>query len=177
MEKRVGPKTAGKYRCTLGCEWYDDVKNNWIRHESSHFPPEVWVCRTCTLIEEPTCFLRKDLLLRHQLSAHNGNDNEEEKAVDNRIKIHNSHFPRACPFQNCNAQFDTWDNRLGHLVVHFSNQDSLQGRTNGDENDEDRKTSGTASSTRAPSVISMEDTWLQSTPTRSSSLSDMFQHT
>ena len=120
-------KTKGKWKCTLGCAWSHSDKGNWKRHERTHYPPAIWLCR------HPDCSkknpkarvsFRKDLIKRHSKSDHGADldDNEIEKC---RTTVSDSQFPRECVFDNCIKTFSSFDERSSHVEAHLEREDWL----------------------------------------------------
>lgn len=111
----------GVYKCTLGCPWSHDTKGNWERHERSHYPQEIWVCRhpDCAEKNDRTrVSLRKDLAKRHYKEHHQTSPTDLQ-IESCRIAVHKSLFPRQCVFDNCSKMFGTFDERLSHVEIHL----------------------------------------------------------
>ena len=117
----------GMYRCTLGCPWSHKKKGNWERHERSHYPPEVWLCRhqQCLNKDRKTrVSFRKDLIKRHYKDHHK--ETPSGLQIDQcRITVRNSLFPKRCAFDGCSKHFRTFDERLRHIEAHLRRCESI----------------------------------------------------
>ena len=120
-------KTKGKWKCTLGCAWSHSDKGNWKRHERTHYPPAIWLCR------HPDCSrkspkarvsFRKDLVKRHSKS-HHGEDLDDNEIEKCRTTVSDSQFPRECVFGNCMKTFSSFDERSSHIEAHLEREDRL----------------------------------------------------
>ena len=121
---------GGLYKCTLGCSWSHKKKGNWERHERSHYPPEIWLCRHpgCQDKSQKTrVSFRKDLIKRHYRDHHKANpsDVEIERC---KILVRSSRFPKQCIFDNCSQRFETFDERSSHVEAHLRRLENFDAR-------------------------------------------------
>lgn len=122
----------GKLRCTHGCRYRTDRRNQWERHEELSQPQQFWSCAECRkpqadgTAKRYIC-TRKDKMLKHAQNRHfNGTDQSEiaktaryEKAEslrDNSQVPYQASFEDHCAVEGCGTRFLTWKLRNDHII-------------------------------------------------------------
>jgi hypothetical protein len=111
----------GPYRCTFGCGYRTKRAFDWRRHEETHEPQELWLCKICGHNDTHNPFLvnRKDKFLKHVTDKH-GSSAAAETVLD---KSKLEFVPRAtlgCLF--CEVKSVNWDERCRHVLGHFEDE-------------------------------------------------------
>lgn len=140
--ERTLPSTPGSYRCTLRpeCSKAFTKKGDWKRHEKTHFPQTIWAC------SKPECaskrssgreFCRKYRFMRHYNTFHgNGSQITSVEADQFRRQVHDSEWPRNCPYCSRDG-FGSFDERLEHIArEHFENATVSSSDINSENNDD-----------------------------------------
>ena len=122
----------GVFVCTFGCGWSHNTKANWKRHERTHYPQEIWLCRhpkCASKNEKKRVSLRADLLRRHHREHHKGEGElTDQQLEDCCINVPDSSFPRECVYLHCGHRFSSFEDRLSHHAIHLGNFDKTPWR-------------------------------------------------
>ena len=122
-ERNRGNKRPGFYECKICC-WSEINRGNWVRHQKQHWPQDIWLCRHDGCLTQPTksrvFFARHRLMDHHERHHRKPGDSEMTQQEADRccIVVRDSEFPKICDY-GCSVNFETFDQRLEHLPVHF----------------------------------------------------------
>jgi hypothetical protein len=111
---------TGPYSCTFSCGYRTKRAFDWRRHEETHEPQELWLCKICRQndIHNPFLVNRKDKFLKHVTDKH------VDLAAETVLESSKLDFvPRAeLGCRLCEEVSDTWDERCRHVLGHFEDQ-------------------------------------------------------
>ncbi|MCJ1327768.1 hypothetical protein MMC10_004443 [Thelotrema lepadinum] len=102
LHAEYNSQNRGIWECTLGCSLSYDNKEDWRRHESSHYPQQIWICDHPACFKEIHAFCHKDLARRHCSKEHKIEPTDRE-------------------LEACHC----FDERLDHVEEHYKNGEQV----------------------------------------------------
>ena len=125
---------AGKglrYRCTWGCMFSTDSREDWLQHEVEKQPQRIWHCASCRRARRSTTgssvyitHSRRDIF-DHAKLQHGMSSDDRESLVRGSEVLEYDFAPPQCLFtlnnqRTCHhLKFATWEQRNDHYIRHF----------------------------------------------------------
>ena len=140
-ERDRGNKRTGPCKCPH-CSWSDCDVGLWTRHQRQHWPQQIFLCPREACRGKSRVFLERHRLVRHCQKTHKNRPFTEHEANACRIPVKDSLFPRTCDY-GCPATFETFEQRLRHLPLHFVEEKVSAAASNDNSATEDSSNSST----------------------------------